>query len=294
MSRARKSRVAPATAGAEALVCMPKTLPRHKWVAAARNAVEINPVNHPPIERLGLVQKGMVVTAERIAVLTTKYWRAGAVKLTVGFLDNPSTFLRRRILSHMNAWAKTANVSFVQSSTNPQVRIARAMGGYWSYVGTDILSIAADQPTMNLQGFTLLTPESEFHRVVRHETGHTMGFPHEHMRRELVELIDPAKAIRYYRLTQGWDPDMVRRQVLTPIEESSLLGTAHTDTQSIMCYQVPGSVTKDGKPIVGGVDIDDTDYEFAGKIYPKTKARAAARSPRAAAGRKKAKAARRR
>ena len=197
----------------------------------------------------------------------------------MGFLDNPSTFLRRRILSHMNAWAKTANVSFVQSSREPQVRIARALGGYWSYVGTDILSIAADQPTMNLQGFTLLTPESEFRRVVRHETGHTMGFPHEHMRRELVDLIDPAKAIKFYGRTQGWDPDMVRRQVLTPIEESSLLGTAHTDTQSIMCYQIPGTLTKDGKPIVGGLDIDATDYDFAGKIYPKTRARASTRTP---------------
>ena len=202
MSRARKP-AAPNAAGAEALVCTPRMLPRSKWVAAARNAVEVNPVNHPPIERLGLVQRGLVITHERIAVLTTKYWRAGSVKLTVGFLDNPSTFLRRRILSHMNAWAKTANVSFVQSSSEPQVRIARALGGYWSYVGTDILSIAADQPTMNLQAFTLLTPESEFRRVVRHETGHTMGFPHEHMRRELVDLIDPAKAVRVLRPHPG-------------------------------------------------------------------------------------------
>jgi hypothetical protein len=134
---------------------------------------------------------------------------------------------------------------------------------------------------MNLQGFTMLTPDSEFHRVVRHETGHTMGFPHEHMRRELVNLIDPAKAIKFYGQTQGWDPDMVRRQVLTPIEESSLLGTAHADAHSIMCYQIPGTLTRDGKPIVGGLDIDATDYEFAGKIYPKIKAGASAR-PRAA------------
>ena len=38
MSRARKSRVPPTDAGAEALACMPKMLPRSKWVAAARNA----------------------------------------------------------------------------------------------------------------------------------------------------------------------------------------------------------------------------------------------------------------
>jgi hypothetical protein len=36
-----------------------------------------------------------------------------------------------------------------------------------------------------------------------------------------------------------------------------------------MCYQIPGSITKDGKPITGGVDIDKSDYAFAAKIYHK-------------------------
>jgi hypothetical protein len=47
---------------------------------------------------------------------------------------------------------------------------------------------------MNLEGFTMKTPDSEFHRVVRHETGHTLGFPHEHMRAELVKRIDSCRA----------------------------------------------------------------------------------------------------
>ena len=111
--------------------------------------------------------------------------------------------------------------------------------------------------------------ESEFHRVVRHETGHTLGFPHEHMRRELVQLIDEAKAIAFFGQTQGWSPEEVRQQVLTPLEESSLLGTAHADPHSIMCYQIPGSITKTGQPIIGGTDIDKRDYAFAASIYPK-------------------------
>jgi hypothetical protein len=258
------------------LVCLPKILPRNQWVAAARIATEINPLNHPPIERLVRVIPGFEPDPERIAVLTTKYWHTDGVKLTVGFLDNPSTDLRARILLHMNAWSKTANVQFVETNTDPQVRIARAggeNGGYWSYLGTDILSIPANEPTneptMNLEGFTMETPESEYHRVVRHETGHTMGFPHEHMRKELVQKIDPDKAIAFFGATQGWSPEEVRQQVLTPIEESSLLGTAHADPKSIMCYQIPGSITKDGKPILGGTDIDKKDFAFAAKIYHK-------------------------
>ena len=188
----------------------------------------------------------------------------------MGFLDNPPSDLRKRIVEHMNAWNKTANVQFVQTSTDPQVRIARLPGdGHWSYLGTDVLSIKKNEPTMNLDSFTMNTPESEYRRVVRHETGHTLGCPHEHIRRALVNLIDAAKAIAFFGQTQGWSPDMVRRQVLTPIEEGSLIGTMESDSSSIMCYQIPGSITKNGKPIVGGTNIDKSDFTFMGSIYPK-------------------------
>lgn len=255
----------------EPIVCQPRRLPQDKLVAAARTATEINPVNHPPLERLARIEPDFRPTRERLAVLTTKYWGPLGVHLTVGFpFDDPPTDLRARILSHMNAWAQTANVRFVETATDPQVRIARTPGdGYWSYLGTDIFQIPADEPTMNLESFTMNTPESEYRRVVRHETGHTMGFPHEHMRRELVERIDEDKAIEYYGRTQGWNEEEACRQVLTPIEESSLIGTLHADPSSIMCYQIPGEITKDGKPIIGGVDIDQTDYTFVALIYPK-------------------------
>jgi hypothetical protein len=257
------------------LVCLPRILPRAKWEAAAKTAAEINPVNHPPVERLVRTLPGFKPTAAHIAVLTSKYWHTRGVKLGVKFLDGESMALKKRILQHMNAWAKSSNVEFKLSNTNAKVRIARAdsgeMSGYWSYLGTDILHIAAGDPTMNLQDFSMDTPESEYHRVVRHETGHTMGFPHEHMRRELVDLIDPQKAIKFFGATQGWSEEEVRQQVLTPIEESSLLGTPHADPHSIMCYQIPGKITKSGKPIIGGTDIDKLDYKFAGSIYPKLK-----------------------
>lgn len=56
--------------------------------------------------------------------------------------------------------------------------------------------------------------------------------------------------------------------MLTPLEESSLLSTP-ADAMSIMCYQLPGSITKDGMPIPGGMDINQSDYDFAGRIYLK-------------------------
>lgn len=256
------------------IVCTPKSLPPSRLISAARRAVEINPANHPHTEHLMRALAGKPPTAQRIAILVARRWPTTGVRLTVGFLDHPPQALRKRILAHMNAWAKTANVRFTESKTDPQVRIARldsppSMAGYWSYTGTEILEIDRGDPTLNLEAFTMNTPDSEFHRVVRHETGHTLGFPHEHMRRSLVKKIDPAKAIKYFGSTQGWSPAEVRQQVLTPLEESSILGTAHADPHSIMCYQIPGFLTKDGKPIIGGTDIDKSDAQFAGSAYPK-------------------------
>jgi hypothetical protein len=267
-----------APASPPVLVCTPKRLPLEHAIRAADIATAINPLNHAPVERLARVIKGFEPTRERIAVMTTKYWHTKGVRLTVGFLDNPPAALRKRLIQHMNAWAKTANVKFTETKTDAQVRILRAGGqdgGYWSYLGTDILSIPKNEPTMNLEAFTMQTPESEFHRVVRHETGHTLGCPHEHMRRALVKLIDEKKAIKYFGNTQGWSAAEVKAQVLTPIEESALRGTAFADPSSIMCYQIPGIITKSGKPIVGGIDIDDIDYQFMGSVYPKKTAQMA-------------------
>ena len=253
------------------LACTPKRLPEDLLIAAAKTAVSLNPVNHPPLHRLTRIVPGFAPTKLSIAVLTTKYWGNAGVSLSVGFMDNPPIALRKKLLQHMNAWSATANVKFVETKTDPQVRIAREggeQGGYWSYLGTDILHIPKAKQTMNLEAFSLNTPDSEYVRVVRHETGHTLGFPHEHMRNALVQKIDPTKAIEYFMRTQGWSEQEVRQQVLTPIEESSLLGTK-PDPKSIMCYQIPGFLTKDGKPILGGKDIDASDATFAAIIYPK-------------------------
>jgi hypothetical protein len=248
-------------------------LPRTQWATAYDNACRVNPDNLPE----GVAAD--VDVNERLALDVTRYWGKQGVKLTVGFIDTPDAELRTRILSHMNAWSATANVTFVFSEVDPQVRIARftadeAPGhdGYWSYVGTDVLLIAKDKPTMNLEAFTMQTSESEFHRVVRHEAGHTCGFPHEHMRKQIIERLDPDKVIASFMESQGWSEQEVRDQILTPLEDASILGTTSADQTSIMCYQIDGSLTKDGKAIVGGLDINDSDRAFAALVYPKPKA----------------------
>lgn len=250
-------------------VCGPKLLPDEFAVDSAQVATEMNPANRPHLRPVADLVDPHALNREFIAALTTRYWRSGGVHLGVRFLDTDERALKDRILSHLNAWAPGANIGFEESrSRDAEVRIARTPGdGYWSYLGTDILQIGADEPTMNLDSFSMNTPEREYSRVVRHEAGHTLGFPHEHLRREVVERIDAAKAIRYFRERSGWTEAMTRAQVLTPIEDTRLIATP-IDTQSIMCYQLPGSIMADGHPVPGGLDINDRDRGFVRSLYP--------------------------
>ena len=254
-------------------ICTPVSLPAHLQIPAARRAGKINPANLP-LRPLGLLPTHLqgVLDPPHLAMLTSRYWGAGGVRLTVSFLEDVDQGLAQHILYHMNAWSDHCNVLFTLQGINSadgQVRITLRGSGYWSYLGTDILLIPAGQPTMCLRDFDQGMPESEFVRVIRHEAGHGLGMIHEHLRRQRVAQLDRQKTIAYFMRTQGWSAREVEQQVLTPVEDWELIETPEADEDSIMCYQLPGEITLDGQPIRGGTDIDDADAELAGSVYPK-------------------------
>lgn len=255
--------------------CSIRVLPEEQWESAAAIAADHNPANGPMLQMMR-AGAGTGLSPAHQAIVSAKYWGARGVNLTVSFLDDPEPDLRTEILKHMNAWATYANVQFHEVPSGGQVRIARFTpapdDGFWSFLGTDILSIPLDQPTMNLQDFDLIrTPESEFFRVIRHETGHTLGFPHEHMLDGIIKNIDPNKAIAYFQQKAhgGWKPDVTTAQVLTPLANSALIRTAAPDPTSIMCYQLPAEIMKNNEAVPGGRDINARDGAFAAKLYPK-------------------------
>jgi hypothetical protein len=254
--------------------CVPRQLPERLLVKAAQTATRINPANGLNMAAMaGLGLSGDIMDPQRLTVLTSKYWGPRPRQLTVSFMETTPADLRARIVSHLNAWNRMGGISFVETRGTGEVRISRGGGGYWSYLGTDVLLIPRGQQTMNLAGFTMNTPDSEYRRVIRHEAGHTLGFPHEHMRKELIARIDRQKAYDYFWRTQRWDRAMVDQQVLTPLDDRSIMGTP-ADQDSLMCYQLPGSITRDGQPIRGGSDINATDAAFCGRLYPKSGAAA--------------------
>ncbi|MCV7209717.1 peptidase M12 [Mycolicibacterium canariasense] len=251
------------------VACSIRRLPLRLAERAAKVSISLNPANAPLLEFADIASP-LPDSPLALTLLTTKYWGPAQRAFSVSFMEATPADLRTRIVSHLNAWSLRTGVSFAETAGVGDVRISRGPGGYWSYLGSDIKLVPANRQTMNLQGFTMNTPDSEFRRVIRHEAGHTLGFPHEHMRKELVERIDPAKAYPYFLANQGWSKEMVDQQVLTPLNSASILGTA-ADQDSIMCYQLPGAITYDGRPIRGGTDINATDYSFAARIYPKSR-----------------------
>ena len=262
--------------------CSPRSLhPAHRVLAAAA-AVEINAANRPTPSGLDIGHLVHLPRVERIAVMTSKRWAPGT-RLAVDFLESTPDDLAAAIIDRMNIWARNGvSVEFVRSKVDPVIRITREDSGYYSNVGTDCLLVPSDQPTMCFEGWTMSMPESEWDRVIPHEAGHALGSIHEHMRAGLVARIDPEKAIAYYWRDQGWSPDVVWSQILTPEDESSLIGTAPDETSG-MCYDVPGACTYDGLPIIGGSRMNAQDFAFMRSVYPPVAQLAAVPVPRPAA-----------
>jgi hypothetical protein len=238
---------------------------------AAANAVRVNPNNEVLLPELAPADALEPIEPMSLAVLTSKYWGPRDRTLTVQFMDTQDAELRRKILAHMNAWHDGgACVQFALTEGTGDIRVTRDHGdGYWSYLGTDTGLIPDGEATMNLAAFTLSTTDATYRRVVRHETGHTLGFPHEQLRPEVVGRIDEQLALTYFRQTQGWDDATIRRNVLTPLDPAKINATPGADLHSIMCYSLPASIMRDRVAVPGGDNISPTDQGKANELYPK-------------------------
>lgn len=251
-------------------VCIPKSCPKQHEAVLAERARKHNPNNVVQVDESCPGQHEFETVningAQKISVLKSKFFGPEPRVLTVSFMQSVDTATRKKILLYANKWDCGITFEYTQGTGN--IRISRGSGGYWSYLGTDNLSIPRSRQTMNLSGFTSRTSDKEYDRVVPHEFGHAIGCPHEHARKEVQDLLDREKTYAYFRRTSGWGKRTVDQQIFINLPESALWGT-EPDPNSIMCYQFPGSCTKSGQPIPGGDFINDRDNEFMGKIYPK-------------------------
>jgi hypothetical protein len=159
-------------------------------------------------------------------------------------------------------WSKFANITFKEVATDPaEVRCSFVPGGSWSYLGTEILTIPPDQPTMNI-GWGPDLP------TCLHELGHTLGLIHEHQNPAAGIPWDQPKVFAYYSGPPNyWPPSETYANVITPY--SGPLTNGGYDRNSIMEYPIDAALLTDPSFAVGwNQDLSAKDIHFIQKIYP--------------------------
>lgn len=221
-----------------------------------------------PLESAGFDLFALPVDIEdRASGLKNKFWTPGQT-IRVLF-RNGSTTLQNRVFTAAEEWEKHANINLVKvTSGTAEVRVNFGSGGYWSYIGKDLVYVAADKPTMNLQ-FTDNVSDTELKRVTLHEFGHTLGLRHE-QQQPLANIPWNSTAVYAYYAQMGWSKQMVDDNVLN---KNTAESSQHTefDPTSIMQYAVSSSLTTNGYSIGWNTVLSATDKSFIGKVYTSTR-----------------------
>jgi hypothetical protein len=192
-------------------------------------------------ERLGGIKS--VIAEERV-------WK-GYKQLRVFFMDTPAVGIVKRTLSIANRWFDGEDFFVPASSkTSSDIRVSFAPGqGYKSKIGNST-GVGFYDTTMWLSSLHRQN-DSNFTRVVLHEFGHALGLLHEHQHPLRTIQWDKPKVYRYFGAAPyNWRPSEVDLYVLEDAYyvEDVLLANKFEE-QSIMMYNIPDSLTTNGKGV---------------------------------------------
>lgn len=186
-----------------------------------------------------------------------KLWRNGSVLRVrlMGAEDKERTLVERA----MQSWAAHANLKFKLVDEGPaEIRVAfEPNQGAWSYLGTDALGVAHDQPTMNLGWSDEKTALYYF--------GYVLGL--------IAEYNNPTAHL-------PWDRDAVykelssapnfwdRRTVDRIFQKAKVTDYRPFDAQSVMMMNFPAHFFTDGVARPGGKTLSPSDKALAARLYP--------------------------
>jgi hypothetical protein len=245
-------------------MCVDRVLPPELRAEAAQNAIAENPDNLPPVRGVGVAD----VPIEEMAVLIGKKWKNGRT-LRVRFLDGDPG-VQQKVQPFAHEWSKYANITLeFGNDPNAEIRISFKQPGSWSYIGTDALSIAKTQPTMNYGWLTPTTASDEYSRVVIHEFGHALGCIHEHQNPTVDIPWDKEAVYRYYGgPPNNWPRATVDQNIFRRYSKGDTQFSAF-DTKSIMLYAIDDKLTLGNYSVGWNKVLSPTDKTFIAKTYPK-------------------------
>lgn len=200
-------------------------------------------------------------------VYTLKLWTAGAT-LRVRFLDGDEG-RRQRVITYAREWTRYANLNLqLVEKGDAEIRISFAKPGSWSYLGTDALTINAQEPTVNF-GFLLPeTGEDVFRQTVLHEFGHVLGLVHENQNPQAQIPWDrPVVYSAVAGAPYHWSRSEADRNILGTF---SLITPDYRpfDQDSIMLYPFPKEWFTNRTAIGGATVLSKSDQELARRLYP--------------------------
>ncbi|THH31486.1 hypothetical protein EUX98_g2707 [Antrodiella citrinella] len=210
------------------------------------------------------------MAARAVFAQSSLLWENGRM-ITYRFLGG-NRAQQDKVTSVVQEWMKYANLNITRVDTGGLIRITfNSNDGSWSYVGQQVLSLAADEVTMNLGWITpnpYLTGDEK--GSILHEFGHALGMMHEHQspaRGGTITLNEP-NVYKYYADTQGWSAATIKAQIIDVYNKSDTSNYSHFDVTSVMIYMMPKEMNNQGLEIKPNNALSELDKAYMVINYP--------------------------
>jgi len=226
-----------------------------------------------PPRTIPALRSDMAVARQRAIIVSSTQW-VNRTTLRYTFVDPAGGDDQKVAVRAAFAEWKALDIGLeFQESADPaqsEVRIGFDPGdGSWSYVGRDVLGIAANERTMNF-GWDLTTPYGR--TTALHEIGHTLGMPHEHQNPNAGIVWDEDAVYALLGAPpNSWDRDTVFSNVLRKLDPSEVAGSSW-DPDSVMEYEFPAGLIVQPAAYAGGIrppgTLSDEDKLWVRRWYP--------------------------